>query len=178
VSTRKRFYLDVIILVAFIAAYKPLTTGLGLHEWLSLLLIGPAIFHLIINWDWVLKVAASFARRLRTTTRLNLAVDTVLFLSTVTVMLSGFLVSRTLAGVVGLATAPDPLWHTVHSLSADATFALVVVHTLLHWRWFARVMGVAPSRRTRPLPQPVFAPVPPATVPIRSMSTHRAGDSR
>lgn len=156
-SSRTRLYLDILMLIAFIAAYRPFTTGLAFHEWLSLLLVVPTLAHMVINWDWAARVARSFGRRLRATTRLNLVVDAALFVSAVAVMMSGFLVSTTLAHAVGLSLSPEALWHSVHAVSADASIALLLVHTGLHWRWFARNLGFAVPRYTR---RPQLAPVP------------------
>jgi len=135
---------------AFIAAYKPLSTGLSLHEWLCLILVVPVLAHLVINWDWAVRVSTSFSRQLRNLNRVNLVVDIALFVSTVSAMLSGFMVSRVISGFLGLSTSAVPAWYTVHAVSADVVVALALLHTALHWKWFARVLGVWPSRSGRP----------------------------
>ena len=147
-SAVKRLLIDVLLLAAIVAAYKPGATGFTLHEWLSLALAAPILVHLVVNWDWVGRAGRALFRRLRRATRLNFAVDSLLFVATVTVMLSGFAVSRALAGAIGLATDPEPIWYAVHSVSADATLALVILHLVLHWKWIVRVM------RTRVLRTP------------------------
>jgi hypothetical protein len=149
-TAKKRLPIDLFMLAAFLAAYKPFTTGLSLHEWLCVALATPVLVHMVINWDWAVRVARSFSRRLRPANRVNLAVDVALFLSTVTVMLSGFMVSRVIAETVGYTASQDPMWHSVHSLSADAAMAFAGLHTVLHWKWFARVTGVLPARTRRP----------------------------
>lgn len=149
-TARERLPIDVFMFGAFIAAYKPLTTGLSLHEWLCLVLVAPILVHLVINWDWAVRVSTSFSRRLRKTTRVNLVVDIVLFVSTVTAMLSGFMVSRVISGFLGFSAPAGLVWHTVHSASADVVIALALLHTALHWKWFARVLGVRPARSARP----------------------------
>jgi len=149
-TARARLPIDVFMLGAFIVAYKPFTTGLSLHEWLSLILVAPVLVHLEINWDWAVRVSTSFSRQLRNMNRVNLGVDIVLFVSTVTAMLSGFMVSRVIAGFVGFSTAPSLVWHTVHSVSADVVIAFALLHTALHWKWFARALGVRPARSAGP----------------------------
>ncbi len=47
-----------------------------------------------------------------------------LFVAVVSAMLSGFVVSRVIGGVLGYSASPFPIWHRVHSLSADATIVL------------------------------------------------------
>jgi hypothetical protein len=159
-SARTRFLLDAVLLTTFVAAYRPTTTGMALHEWLGLAIVAPTLVHLTVNWDWLVRVATSTSRRLRATTRANLVVDIALFISTVTVTLSGFFVSTTLAGLVGLSPSPPFIWHTVHSMSADAFIALALLHTGLHWKWFGRRLGLLPKRsvrttRSRLVPAPV-----------------------
>lgn len=136
----KRLLLDVLLFAAIVAAYKPGTTGFTVHEWLSLALTAPILLHLVVNWGWVGRAGRALFRRLRRATKLNFAVDTLLFVATVTVVLSGFMVSRALAGAIGLAGDPEPIWYTVHSMSADATMAFVILHLVLHWKWIARVI--------------------------------------
>jgi|GEM_PF-1669392 len=146
-TARKRLPIDLFMFSAFLVAYKPFSTGLSLHEWVALVLVVPVLVHLVINWDWAVRVSTSFARQLRKMNRVNLVADTALFISTVAAMLSGFMVSRVIAGFVGFSVSAGPLWHTVHSLSADVAIALALLHTALHWGWFARVLGL---RNVRP----------------------------
>ena len=79
---------------------------------------------------------------------MNLVVDTLLFLSTVSVMLSGLVVSTTLPALFGTTTSPSVIWHALHSVTADATILLMLVDLGLHWRWTTRTIGrlVAPGR--------------------------------
>lgn len=139
-SARMRLAIDALLFAAFVAAYYPLKTGLAVHEWLCLIVIIPSFVHLVVNWDWAQRVATSLLGRLRSATRLNFAVDSLLLLSVVTVMLSGFVVSRVIGGLLGYQASLFPIWHRVHSLSAEATIVLALVHLGLHWRWVARVL--------------------------------------
>jgi hypothetical protein len=153
-SFTKRLLLDASLLLAILTAYRPGATGITVHEWLSLSLAAPVLVHLVVNWDWVGRVARRLFRKARGATRLNFAVDTMLFVATVAVMLSGLMVSRVVAGAFGLVTDPEAIWHTVHSVSADATLTLAMAHLVLHWKWIARVV------RTRWLRAPRMAPIP------------------
>ena len=126
-------------------------------------------------------------------------VDAGLFVVAVTVMLSGLLISQSVAGMIGVTIVPSSLWVSTHSWSADATILLLLVHFALHWRWIVNAAGKlgrtrpqAPddpssrsdSRRggsTRQRPQAAqYATVPvrsdhralPALTPARSRRTH------
>jgi hypothetical protein len=134
-STRSRLLLDVTMFAALVIAFYPAWTGLAIHEWVSIAVIVPLLVHLIINWDWTVRIINTFVDRLLHATRLNLLIDVALFVSTVAVMLSGLLISQVLAAALGLMVAMSPVWVAVHSVSANATIALLLVHLALHWRW-------------------------------------------
>lgn len=148
-TARERLPINVFMFGAFIAAYKPLATGFSVHEWLSLVLVAPILVHLVINWDWAVRVSTSFSRQLRKMNRVNLVVDIALFVSTVTAMLSGFMVSRVISEFLGFSAPAGLVWHTVHSVSADAVIAVALLHTALHWKWFVRVLRRRPARAAR-----------------------------
>lgn len=138
-NARSRLLLDIGLFLAFLAAFSPTVTGISVHEWLSLALAVPTLAHLILNWDWVLRTIARFVNRARTMSRVNLGVDIALFLATVTVMLSGFMVSQVIASTLGLALSVTAAWSTLHALSATATIGLLLVHLGLHVPWAVRV---------------------------------------
>ncbi len=148
-SPRSRLLLDLGMFGVLLAAFYPSRTGLAVHEWISVAVIVPLLFHLIINWDWTVRVIERFAERLLHASRLNLLVDVALFVSAVAVMLSGLMVSQVVAAWFGVAIAPSPIWVAVHSVSADAVIAALLVHLALHWRW---VFNVA---RRLPAPSPM-----------------------
>jgi hypothetical protein len=108
----------------------------------------------MLNWDWVLRVARNALGKLASATVVNALVDGALFVSAVAVILSGLLISQVIAGTLGIATAGTQLWHTVHSLSADATIALLFVHFALHAKWMAAVFQSA-LRSLDPAERPV-----------------------
>lgn len=140
-TASQRLPINMFMFAAFFVAYKPFTTGLSLHEWLALVLVVPVLVHMVINWDWAVRVSGRFTSHLRKITRANLILDVVLFVSTIAVMLSGFMVSRVFAAAVGFSASPDPIWRTVHYWTADAVVALALVHFALHWKWFERAFG-------------------------------------
>ena len=111
---------------------------MSLHEWLAGLLVLPALYHLVINWDWVVRMAPRLIAKIRATSRLNFAVDVALFLATVTVMISGIMV---LPGVVSTAegTVVLAVWQHAHKISSNLTLAAMVAHFALHAKWMSGV---------------------------------------
>ena len=156
-SARTRLLLDLAMFGVLLVAYNPAWSGLAVHEWLSVAVIVPLLLHLVVNWEKVLRVVSTFAERLLHASRLDLVVDTVLFVATVIVMVSGLMISQVAARAVGITIAPASIWVSVHSWSADLTIALLLVHFVLHWRWVYNVSlrlagrrGAARSASARP----------------------------
>jgi len=151
-SARSRLLLDAGMFAAMLVAFNPAWTGLVVHEWLSLAVIVPLLIHLIVNWEWTVRVIERFAERLLHVSRLNLIVDAALFVSAVAVMLSGLMVSHVITGAAGITLSPSSLWVAVHSLSADATVVFLLLHFALHWRWVAHVTRKLLSEPGAPTP--------------------------
>lgn len=139
--------LDVVLFGALVVASNPAWTGLGIHEWLAGVILLPVLYHVAINWDSVRRVAMTFLRRLLDVSRLNLAVDIVLFVATIAVMVTGLMV---IPGVIPTIddTTVFEVWRDAHRVSSDIVIAAMIVHLLLHARWMLE------AAVTNLLPQP------------------------
>ena len=84
-------------------------------------------------------------------------VDIALFVTAVTVMLSGLLISQSVMKAVGITIAPSSLWVSMHSWSADATILLLLVHFALHWRWIVKTAGKLGRPRQNVADDPIVA---------------------
>lgn len=142
-TARNRLLLDLAMFAGLLAAFNPELTGIAVHEWLSLAVVIPLLVHLIINWDWTVRVASTLLGRLGQMSALNLVVDVSLFVVTVACITSGLAVSQVITATLGIAAGGNLLWSALHSISAAGTIALLVVHVGLHWRWIVKV-----ARRT------------------------------
>lgn len=144
-----RLLLDVGLLVGFLVASTPSVTGVGFHEWLSVGIATGVLVHLVVNWEWAVRTARRLFEKARLTPKVNLVVDALLFVATVTVMLSGMMISQSVAAVFGLTVDAETIWRLTHSASAIATAGLLALHTALHARWFAAAYRdlVLPSLR-------------------------------
>jgi len=138
-TRRSRLALDIGLFIALLLAFFPGFTGITVHEWLSLATFVPIVVHTAINWDWVTRTTSRILQKMRATSRVNLAIDILLFVATVTVLLSGMMVSQVIAGTFGISIVPSYAWHVTHSFSATAVIVLMLVHLALHWSWIARV---------------------------------------
>lgn len=149
-KARGRLALDIALFVAIVIASHPEWTGISLHEWLAVAIALPALYHLAINWDWVIRVASKILTKLKAVSRINFVVDVALFIATVTVMATGIMV---LPGVVPTSGGDVVLgvWRGAHRVSSDATVLLMLAHFVLHAQWMsdalARACAPKPGRR-------------------------------
>jgi hypothetical protein len=139
-STKTNLSLDIAIFSAFLVASAPALTGLAIHEWLSAALAATLLFHLLVHWNWVAKVTQTFFKKLFHASRLNYLMDTLLFVAMITVMLSGFLISKNILATFNIQLDVSRAWRALHSLSADATLLLTSLHFALHWTWIVSSM--------------------------------------
>ena len=134
---RTNLLIDAIILVGYLVATNPVTTGTPVHEWLSIGLALVALAHLIVHWDWTMRAARRLRTRLGVVSRINLLVDAALLAAIVTCVMSGLAVSRSALSFAGRTVPDTSIWHSVHSESSTVLLALVGVHLGLHWSWIA-----------------------------------------
>jgi hypothetical protein len=169
-STKTNLWVDAAIFFAFLVAFEPALTGIAIHEWLSLALAAALLVHLVLHWDWVIKVTIQFFRKLFHSSRLNYLVDTILLIAMVVLMLSGILISRSVLAILGIQLLASPAWRFLHSASADITLIMVGLHFALHWKWvvntcnryiFRPLKALFTSRLNLPVLQPVPIPLDP-----------------
>jgi hypothetical protein len=162
-STKTNLLLDLGILGAFLVALEPKLTGVAIHEWLSLAFAGTLIVHLLLHWKWVVSITKQFFKKLLHVSRLQLVLDTLLFVAFTTVMTSGLMISKTILPTLGIQLDHNQTFRSLHSLSADATLLLVGLHFALNWNWVVNAVKrhiVAPvAGLFHGAPQPVAVPV-------------------
>jgi predicted small integral membrane protein len=136
------------LFVAIVIAAHPAWTGIGLHEWLAVIIVLPALYHLVINWDWVVRWGTKLLDKLKAVSRINFVVDVALFLACVTVMVTGIMV---LPGVVPTTegTVVLGVWRGAHKFSSDATILLMLAHFLLHAEWMSDALARSFAPRPR-----------------------------
>lgn len=147
-AARARLVLDALLLMALLIANAPGVTGVTVHEWMSLALVVPLLLHLLVNWEWVVRKTSVLFERLAVASPFDAAVDVCLFVSVVAVTLSGLVVSRSIAGLLGLSGSTALVWHATHAVSATAVIVLTLARLALHWRWITRVAFSRQRRRS------------------------------
>jgi len=132
------FWLDVTLLASVCALQTVPFTGLVLHEWLGLAMVGMVFAHLLLAWSWI----ASQSRRLfgvqSARSRINYLINLSLFASVTAAIFSGILISqKAVPTLTGTKAAPDMDWRWDY-LHQDFSIALLILsgfHLAINWDW-------------------------------------------
>jgi len=151
-----RLALDVAMLVSMAVLIDPRASGIAIHEWLGIIIAPVIVFHLTLNWGWILATTKKLLGRLPTETRLNQVLDLILFAVMAVAVWSGVEISESALPAMGFAEQVSFSWRGIHEVSANLSLILVGVHAALHWKWVVRtirrLVGLsnkrAPSRST------------------------------
>ena len=143
----KNLAIDVVALVAYLVAANPALTGIGLHEWLGLGALVVLFVHLLVHADWCVDALRTTLRRPTWARTGNLVVDALLLVTLVVVVVSGLFVSGAVLPAFGLYAEGDYFWDPLHAIAAQALLALLLVHVVVHWKWFVSVAKRGRSNR-------------------------------
>jgi len=132
------FWLDVTLLVSVCALQTVRFTGLVLHEWLGLAMVGMVFAHLLFSWSWI----ASLSRRLfavqSARARINYLLNVSLFAAVTAVIFSGILISqKAIPALIGAKAAPDMdwRWDSLHNLFSQVVVMLSGFHLAMNCDW-------------------------------------------
>lgn len=162
-STKTNLILDLTMFGAFLAVSNPHLTGVTVHEWLAVSLAGAVITHLLLHWDWIIKVGKEFFKKLWHQSRLNFVVNTLFFIAMTGTLFSGLMISKSILPALGIELGASGNWRSIHFLMSDVSVALLGVHFALHFKWVVTNIGryiVNPVRglfQQRALPQVLSA---------------------
>lgn len=154
-----KIVLDLMLAITFVLLMNPrVLNGLPFHE-IAGLVIGVAILvHIGLNYRWVVNTTKKiFNPNLSKKTRFSFLLNVLLLISMVAVMITGILISRVV--LPSLAIQGNRSIRDLHSLSADATLALVGLHIGVHWQWLLSVSKKAFNSREGKLRKGVIASV-------------------
>src|SRR5215813_13677029 len=83
------FLLDVTLLVSVCALQTVSFTGLVLHEWLGLAMVGMVLAHLLLAWSWIATQSRRFIATQSVRERINYLLNLSLFALVTAVIFSG-----------------------------------------------------------------------------------------
>ena len=129
------FWLDALLLLAFLLLLSPRMTGLALHEWLGVVFGIPVLVHLMLSWSWI----STATRRVLTSAdrraRVNYVLNTTLFVLTTIEIVSGLVISQVALPVLGIAAIDDRSWRALHNLTLNWTLLAAGLHVAMNWAW-------------------------------------------
>lgn len=151
-DVKLNFWIDVVTFIGFMIAMEPRSTGITIHEWLTVSAVGTLIVHFVLHWDWFIRLTTRFFVRLFHSSRLNYLVAVAIFIGFTSLMASGLMISEHFMPWLGFNINARHAWKSIHELAANLTLVLVAVHVALRWEWvkaaFIRLV-VAPFRKVK-----------------------------
>jgi cytochrome b561 len=134
------FWLDVLLLLLFLLIQSPRITGVAAHEWLGIAIAVPLVIHMLLSWHWIISKARRLFVNGSVRTRINYAINLVLFIVMVAVIVSGVLVSRVVLPWAGIQTIYDADWFELHDSASNVLFVAIGLHLAMNWGWVLAAM--------------------------------------
>jgi hypothetical protein len=134
-QTKTKLWVDILIFVVFLIAMDPQSSGLAIHEWLTLSVVAAMVVHLLLNWDWITEITGRFLGKLGTLNRINYILNWLLFIDGTLIMVSGVMISEVVLPLMGIKLPLGFAWRRLHDMSANIGLILLGLHTALHWGW-------------------------------------------
>ena len=128
---------DIVIFLAFLIATAPHFTGIAIHEWLGLAFSAAIITHLLLHWQWIVETTKRIFSKLSGKTRLNYALNILLFIDVTLIAFTGIMISKSALPTLGITLAGGMAWRSLHFLTSAAAVVLVGLHVAMHWQWIA-----------------------------------------
>jgi hypothetical protein len=135
IQTKTKLWLDVLIFIAFLVTMDPHSSGIAIHEWLSLAMIAALTVHLLLSWDWIMEISSRFLGKVGGQNRVNYILNWLLFIDGTMIMISGIMISEVALPVMGIQLPAGFAWRRLHDMSANIGLILLGLHTALHWSW-------------------------------------------
>lgn len=141
--------LDIFLFTGFIIAFLLDWTGVINHQWLGIAVIAGSLIHLLWHSAWVKNVLQRFAA-LSDKLLINLFVDAGLAFGFTGILMTGLILSTWL----NLPLQNYSIWFNLHIAFSIETLVVLVIKTMLHWRWIGTAIRNL-FHRPAPLPSPL-----------------------
>ena len=141
VQTKTKLWLDIIIFVAFLVTMDPRSSGIAIHEWLSLAMLAALTLHLLLSWDWIINISQRFMGKLGTQNRINYILNWLLFIDGTLLIVSGVMISEVAMPFLGIRLPEGFAWRRLHDMSANFGLLMLGLHTALHWSWIVNTFS-------------------------------------
>lgn len=139
--TKSKLGLDILIFVIFLVAMDPHSSGISIHEWLTLSVMAALVVHLLLSWDWIAVLTGRFFKKMGSTPRINYILNWLLFIDGTLLMISGMMISEIAIPALGIQLPRNFAWRGLHDFSANIALILLGLHTALHWSWIVNTFS-------------------------------------
>lgn len=133
--TTVNYLVDLAIFLAFLVAMDPHSTGIAVHEWLSIAFGAAIITHLLLHWSWLVGITRRLFGHVTGEARVNYILNWLFFIDMTIVLFTGIMISEAVLPALGLSVAHSFAWRRLHDLSANLALLILGLHVALHWRW-------------------------------------------
>lgn len=134
-QNRNKLLIDLIAFIAFLISMDPRSSGILVHEWLTVAIVGVIVVHLLLNWSWIIDITKHLFIKSANGSRLNYVLNWLLFIDGVLIMLSGIMISQSVMPFFGVTMPEGFAWHSLHDTSANLFLIILGIHLALHWNW-------------------------------------------
>lgn len=120
--------LDLIMLLVLILLLYKSNFGMAFHEIAGLAVLGGFLFHILLNWKWVVGITGSFfSKRIKGRARLSWAINFGLLVCFAIIEISGIYISKVVFHASGEAS-----WKVLHYFCTALAMILLGIHIGLH----------------------------------------------
>lgn len=139
-------WLDVAMLVSVCVLETVRFTGLVIHEWLGLAVVGMVLAHLLFSWSWIATQSRRVFGRQSVRERINYLLNLSLFAVVTAALFSGIVISEKAIPMLMGAKPPDMnmLWLRWESLHGEFAFYVLVLagfHVAINLDWLYAAVG-------------------------------------
>ncbi len=134
-QTKTNLFLDIAIAIALVLAMTPRTTGIAVHEWLSIAFMLAIVIHVVLHWDWITGVAPRLFKNRGGESKVNFVIDALFFIAIVISMLSGLLISKSALPALGITIPFSLVWKQAHTIATYAAVIALGIHFGMHAPW-------------------------------------------